>query len=223
MHCQAPATPTTTPSPRQTVIDCWQVVFEETTGNFHDSLRGREWGGVRCGCTEWRCFDLRALHICHIFTLLAAWLATSCTRYDAALRYVRWRFEILASLTHEEDNKPNMHRHATNICVSRCVCVCGVWHDSINLDAKCPDSAGRRHNTPSLEAAKLTTPRIMQSCRGMLVPVVHTPTHRHTHSYLELRALWFMSLRDLFAKSFLCEFCFRFLDHTQHTHTHTRI
>lgn len=41
-------------------------------------------------------------------------------------------FDFTDSWCRAENNKPNTHRYASNIYM----CVCCVWHDSINLDAK---------------------------------------------------------------------------------------
>lgn len=154
MHCQAPATPTT--APHQTVIDCWQVVFEETTGNFHDSLREGRWSRRECVVVATNGVVL-ICELCIFATFSHCWQLdlpqvahATTTLCKVALAEALRNFGFTDSRCRAENNKPNTHRHASNIYVCVCVSVASGMTQLIWM-RKCPDSSGRRHNTPSLE------------------------------------------------------------------------
>lgn len=121
--CIARLQPHPPTAPHQTVIDCWQVVFEETTGNFHDSLREGRWSRRECVVVATNGVVL-ICELCIFATFSHCWQLdlpqvahATTTLCKVALAEALRNFGFTDSWCRAENNKPNTHRHASNIYV----------------------------------------------------------------------------------------------------------
>lgn len=151
------------------------------------------WQPAKSRLLAW-CFDLPAgvfatfSHCWQFGWLLLASLpqvAVAVTACKVAYRCAA----ILAWLTHGCGSTKDKYIYIYIVCA--CVCVFGVWHDSINLASQVSRHRQQAPNTrpvwsPTQKgSAKLTTSRIMQSCRGMCERIyIHSHIHRYKYSYI---------------------------------------
>lgn len=139
MHCQAPATPTAPPP------NCHRLLASCFWGDNRKFPRLAEGGGEDGRCSRRECVVVAPNGVVLICELCIFATFSHCWQLDlpqvahattelckVALAEALRNFDFTDSWCRAENNKPNTHRYASNIYM----CVCCVWHDSINLDAK---------------------------------------------------------------------------------------